>query len=149
MSDRLLKESDVLRIAFQLPLVVNSAFADAVKALPSADGPQEEVDAIDRNVLIDYCLKLIDVERKQGSDVMNYGQERVNQTEAIIDYIEYMPHVYADRLQGEWIYTNDPLRLNDEWACSRCGNISFVKTNFCDRCGAQMKGADNDQTYDR
>lgn len=40
MSDRLLKESDVLRIAFQLPLVVNSAFADAVRALPSADRPQ-------------------------------------------------------------------------------------------------------------
>ena len=40
MSDRLLKESDVLKIAFQLPLVVNSAFADAVKALPSADRPQ-------------------------------------------------------------------------------------------------------------
>ena len=40
MSDRLLKESDVLRIAFQLPLVVNSAFADAVKALPTADRPQ-------------------------------------------------------------------------------------------------------------
>lgn len=37
MSDRLLKESDVLRIAFQLPLVVNSAFADAVKAIPSVD----------------------------------------------------------------------------------------------------------------
>lgn len=89
MSDRLLKESDVLRIAFQLPLVVNSAFADAVKALPSANRPQ-----------------------------------------------------------GEWIYTNDPLRLNDEWACNRCGNISFVKTNFCDRCGARMKGADDDQTHD-
>ncbi len=41
MSDRLLKESDVLRIAFQLPLVINSAFANAVKALPSADRPQE------------------------------------------------------------------------------------------------------------
>lgn len=42
MSDRLLKESDVLKIAFQLPLVVNSAFADAVKALPSADRPSGE-----------------------------------------------------------------------------------------------------------
>ena len=40
MSDRLLKESDVLKIAFQLPLVVNSVFANAVKALPSADRPQ-------------------------------------------------------------------------------------------------------------
>ena len=42
MSDRLLRESDVLRIAFQLPLVVNSAFADAVKAIPSADRPPGE-----------------------------------------------------------------------------------------------------------
>lgn len=42
MSDRLLKESDVLGIAFQLPYVVNSAFFDAVKALPSADRPQGE-----------------------------------------------------------------------------------------------------------
>lgn len=42
MSDRLLKESDVLGIAFQLPLVVNSAFFDAVNALPSADRPQGE-----------------------------------------------------------------------------------------------------------
>jgi len=40
MSDRLLKESDVMRIAFQLPCVVNSVFFDAVKALPSADRPQ-------------------------------------------------------------------------------------------------------------
>ena len=50
----------------------------------------------------------------------------------------------ADRPRGEWIYTNNPLRLDDEWACNRCGNISFVKTNFCDRCGARMKGADDE-----
>lgn len=42
MSDRLLKELDVMRIAFQLPYVVNSAFSDAVKALPSADRPHGE-----------------------------------------------------------------------------------------------------------
>ena len=42
MSDRLLKESDVLKIAFQLPLIVNSAFADAVKAVPPADRLQGE-----------------------------------------------------------------------------------------------------------
>jgi len=40
MSDRLLKESDVLKIAFQLPYVINSNFFDAVKSLPSADRPQ-------------------------------------------------------------------------------------------------------------
>ena len=46
---------------------------------------------------------------------------------------------YVGRPKGEWIYTNNPLRLDDEWACSRCGNISFVRTNFCDRCGADMR----------
>lgn len=54
----------------------------------------------------------------------------------------------ADRPQGKWIYTNNPLRLDDEWACNRCGNISFVKTNFCDRCGARMKGADDGRNAD-
>lgn len=48
MSDRLLKESDVKRIAFQLPYVVNSAFFDAVKALPSADRPQEWIPCSER-----------------------------------------------------------------------------------------------------
>lgn len=51
--------------------------------------------------------------------------------------IEAIPS--ADRPQGMWIYTNNPLRLDDEWACNRCGNISFVKTNFCDRCGCRMR----------
>ena len=48
MSDRILKESDVLKIAFQLSLVVNSAFADAVKALPSADRLQEWIPCSER-----------------------------------------------------------------------------------------------------
>lgn len=59
------------------------------------------------------------------------------------EYRGYMKAV-ADRPQGKWIYTDNPLRLDDEWACSRCGNISFMRTNFCDRCGARMKGANDD-----
>lgn len=66
--------------------------------------------------------------------------------EALASQIRMIPS--ADRPQGEWIYTDNPLRLDDEWACSRCGNISFVRTNFCDRCGARMKGADNDSKRD-
>ena len=68
----------------------------------------------DYNVPIDHCI------------------ERLNKVKS------------ADRPQGEWIYTDNPLRLDDEWACSRCGNISFARTNFCDRCGARMKGADDE-----
>jgi hypothetical protein len=45
-------------------------------------------DAISRKAVIDYCNRLIDVEKKQGTDIMNYGQERVNQTEAILFFVE-------------------------------------------------------------
>ena len=51
----------------------------------------------------------------------------------------------ADRPQGEWIYTMNPLRLNDEWECSKCGYLSFAKANYCGHCGARMlKGADDE-----
>ena len=115
-----------------------------------ANRPQGEVDAIDRDALIDYCLKLIDVERKQGSDVMNYGQERVNQTEAIINYIEHMPHVNADRQQGEWIKAKN----DGVWAyaevyaeCDQCHKVVFNgwEMNYCPNCGSRMsKGADDE-----
>ena len=48
-------------------------------------------DLIDRDKVIEYCLKLIDVERKQGTDVMNYGQERINQTDTIIAFVGNLP----------------------------------------------------------
>ena len=107
----------------------------------SAEG-KWKVDAIDRDALIDYCLKLIDVERKQGSDVMNYGQERVNQTEAIIDYIEHMPHVNADRPQGEWVFGYDDETKEKDlyaWTCSLCGGKYPWQPNYCPNCGAKME----------
>ena len=48
-------------------------------------------DTISRQAAIDYCYQLINVEHQQGSDEMNYGQERVNQTETILHHLEFMP----------------------------------------------------------
>ena len=48
-------------------------------------------DLISRQDAIDYCYQLINVEHEQGSDEMNYGQERVNQTETILHHLEFMP----------------------------------------------------------
>ena len=48
-------------------------------------------DLISRQAAIDYCYQLINVEHQQGSDEMNYGQERVNQTETILHHLELMP----------------------------------------------------------
>ena len=111
MNEDLIRRSDAIGACAYETIECYEA-RKAIRALPSADRPQWEIDAIDRDALIDYCLKLIDVERKQGSDVMNYGQERVNQTEAIIDYIEHMPHVNADRTQ-EWIPCSERLPETD------------------------------------
>lgn len=48
-------------------------------------------DTISRQAAINYCYQLINVEHQQGSDEMNYGQERVNQTETILHHLEFMP----------------------------------------------------------
>lgn len=57
----------------------------------------KKVDPIDRQEAIDYCYQLINVEHQQGSDEMNYGQERVNQTETILHHLESMPSVQPER----------------------------------------------------
>lgn len=106
MSDRLLKESDVLR-------------------------------AIDRRI------KELSVDpafiRKHG----------------FIDIVGVKKHILAipsaDRLQGEWIFK--PTFPNDDsefpmghLVCSVCGSHHSNSTpcNYCDNCGARMKGADDE-----
>lgn len=43
--------------------------------------------------------------------------------------------------QGEWIwveYGKDD--IEQYWKCSICGSHSYYKTNYCEHCGAKMKG---------
>lgn len=76
-------------------------------------------------------------------DIFDDYPNIVKELHKVYDKILAIPTV--EPKTGEWLYTNNPLRLDDEWACSRCGNVSFVRTNFCDRCGADMrKGANNE-----
>ena len=55
-------------------------------------------DLISRQAAIDYCYQLINAEHQQGSDEMNYGQERVNQTETILHHLEFMPSAQPEEL---------------------------------------------------
>ena len=64
-------------------------------------------DVISRQAAIDYCYQLINVEHQQGSDEMNYGQERVNQTETILHHLEFMPSAQPERKTGRWINEQD------------------------------------------
>ena len=66
--------------------ISNADMYNAVKngtPLPKGHG-----DLISRQAVIDMLNRLIEVERKQGTDVMNYGRERVNAYESILDEIE-------------------------------------------------------------
>lgn len=73
---------------------------ERIKPLPSVQ-PEPCSDAISRQGAIDYCYQLINVEHLQGSDEMNYGQERVNQTETILHHLEFMPSVQPERLTDD------------------------------------------------
>ena len=122
MNDRLLKESDVLRIAFQLPLVVNSAFADAVKALPSADKPQKIIAQI-----------IFDEEKLR--EIVKEAVERFKEEYEVID-----------RPQGEWI-----INWDDRYRkCTNCNQIWWFdygsyNSDFCPNCGASMKEVDDEK----
>ncbi len=136
MSDRLLKESDVLKIAFQLPLVVNSAFADAVKAIPSADRPQGDVDAVAIFMREEHNLE-------QGYITIGEFDER----------IEPLRHLCYDRPQGKWVRINSLYSIDRTYRCSVCGKVIYDMPmdeyydpayKGCPYCLVRMKGADDE-----
>lgn len=111
----------------------------AIKDLPSAHPEIEErkeesaqnvpkEDLISRKEAIDYCYQLINVEHQQGSDEMNYGQERVNQTEAILHHIEFMPSAQPEIVR-----------------CKDCKHHHYKKDiPYCDRIEYGYGWKDND-----
>lgn len=65
----------------------------------------------------------------------------------IIDYKELMLEAVkvlpsADRPQAEWAEDEEGY-----WRCTNCGRKAeweFFEDDYCPRCGARMKGADNE-----
>ena len=107
MSDRLLKESDVIR----------------------------EVESL-----------LVSDETRHLND-LEYGNNQA--LYHVIDRIEDLPS--ADRPQGEWIFKtvfpNDKSEFPmGHLVCSVCGSHHSNSTpcNYCDNCGARMKGANDE-----
>ena len=98
-------------------------------------------DLIERQEAIDYCYQLINVEHQQGSDEMNYGYERVNQTETILHHLENMPPAQPERKRGKWIDYTDEGYVE----CPFCHSATNCDGNkdelhFCFSCGADMRG---------
>ena len=109
-------------------------------------------DLISRQAVIDRINKLIEVEKKQGTDDWGYGRERVNAYEAMLHMVEseYLhPSVEPERKPGEWLIVEE----NAEWfegikgTVIKCRDCHFIHTiphnaemyNFCPKCGRRMK----------
>ena len=99
-------------------------------------------DLISRQAVIDRINKLIEVEKKQGTDDWGYGRERVNAYEAMLHMVksEYLyPSVESERATGRWkIYP-----MGGELKCSVC-KTEFERCelrfrNYCPNCGAKME----------
>ena len=85
------------------------------------------MDLIERQAAIDYCYQLINVEHEQGSDEMNYSQERVNQTETILHHLEFMPSAQPDIIRCR----NCKFASGDSRICMKFGHSPIGELDFC------------------
>ena len=106
-------------------------------------------DCISRQAVIDRINKLIEVEKKQGTDDWGYGRERVNAYEAMLHFVksEYLhPSVEPERKTGKWEYVQyDGNPKIGNWHCSNCRlivNLGFEGApyyHYCPGCGVKME----------
>lgn len=135
MSDDLIKRSDAIKAVesedcFAYIECKAEVLYNRINAIPSADRPQGDVDAV--TIFMREMHNL-----KQGYITTSEFDER----------IEPLRHLCYGRPQGEWIDKGRNL-----WGCSNCGMEIYSESEkdrnefhkWCSRCGAQMKGADNE-----
>lgn len=66
-----------------------------------------------------------------------------------LECMDELMGIIADRPQGEWKHLK-----GDEWLCSNCGYVVWTEgswehplergKDYCEHCGARMKGADDE-----
>ena len=83
MSDRLLKESDVLKLSYALPLILNSTFYEMVKSLPTAEEVIQCKDCRwyedpDKKIF-ENCVRGGRIIPMQPTDYCSYGKRRNNE----------------------------------------------------------------------
>lgn len=56
--------------------------------------------------------------------------------------IDVAPTIEPEREKGKWTYIDEAMFGNPHgsYKCSVCDNRMPYKTNFCQRCGADMRG---------
>lgn len=53
--------------------------------------------------------------------------------------VGFVKKYFAEPKTGEWIMQNEELKISD-YRCSVCGYYHDDKTNYCEFCGADMRG---------
>ena len=103
---------------------------------------------ISRQAVIDRINKLIEVEKKQGTDDWGYGRERVNAYDAMLHMVksEYLyPSVEPERKTGKQPESGRLIKYSvhghDACKCSRCNtDLGYpYEGKFCKWCGAKME----------
>ena len=87
-------------------------------------------------------LARIDAERKHLLDIKMDGAEHIVVHHAR-RIIEDMPSVYPTRPKGKWIDIDWDDYEESGWGyikCSNCGIDQYDVTDFCPKCGADMRG---------
>ena len=98
--------------------------------------PKGHGDLISRQAVIDMLNKLIEVEQKQGTDVMNYGRERVNAYESILDEIESdylfpsMPSAEKTTLSAEKTTITDTDLISRDYTIQQIQKAKESNYNF-------------------
>ena len=138
---------------------IRSAFANAIKALPSAEPSGDLIsraDALEQMAQAECGLHYEDCEAdkcycsyiQRILDLPTADRPQVNSNSAEEQIAET-----CDRPKGEWIGEGDGYAdgeiVYDTWYCSKCDHCEegeeLALPNFCPNCGARMKGeADGD-----
>lgn len=66
----------------------------------------------------------------------------VNTNSYVCEMIDKMPTIETEWKNGKWTYIDEAMFGNPHgsYKCSVCDNRMPYKTNFCQRCGADMRG---------
>lgn len=117
--------------------------AEMIANMPSAQPDlqptcnQLATDCISRQAAIDIAMQYCPDDdgscSKAGADIRE-----------LLDEFENLPSAQPERKKGKWRLVTKPTDSFAGYRCSECNELVYGKTNYCPRCGAEMKGDANE-----
>ena len=103
-------------------------FAISQSQIANAKPIQPSTDAVSRQAILDCKYAISDDEIGERKYVVD-----------VTDIVE-LPPITPTRPKGKWISNaEDDLKIS-EYTCSNCKGLSDEDTDYCPKCGADMRG---------